>query len=443
VALAFRQPGQIDALLATISAQLSPEQQQGLNAITYREGNDIVVFGSNPNMSQSVAAALAQGPEGLGLSPRSGAFLTGHIDVAAILDQATASGDLMPDERQGLSDAGLANVSAVDFTGRFEGEGLAGEATVSFDGPRTGVASFLGPDRQFGFVGLAPASTLLALGLAMAPPSEILSWVEQRVQIDPDPMARQNFEAGLAEFQTETGLDLRTQVLPAFGQEIALVVGGATGMSADAALLLEVRDQATIQQLIDTLIEKANTEAAAGLPPGQPAPPPIVTAMPMTEGSVSYTALTIQGLPMQLCYAFLGDHLVVATSQNEMRAIAQVRSGAGGLAQAPGFTEAAGALAPQASLMSYSDNRALVTTLSGALVPLLMMSGAADPQMQTLLMQLPALAQHMGVKAGTISAEPDQLTLRGHNTSGAEAIAVLMLAVTALDSRAMDTPPGS
>ncbi|MBN1476629.1 hypothetical protein JXA47_07750, partial [Candidatus Sumerlaeota bacterium] len=107
-----------------------------------------------------------------------------------------------------------------------------------------------------------------------------------------------------------------------------------------------------------------------------------------------------------------------------------------GLVSTPGFQAVASELAPQAALYTFSDNRRSAQTMSQAMMPLMMMSGAgASPGVMQMLQQLPALAQHMGQKGAHLIVEPARLALHSHNTSGAEAIVALMIATAAINDQ--------
>lgn len=436
--LGIHQPGQIDALMQDLMASLDAEGQQMLQAVAYREGSDVVVFGTNPNRSQQLAQAITAGRVAAPAAP--GACLSAQVDVARILGDVQAADQLPPDAAAGMAAVGLPAVQTVDVTAGFRNRGLATEWNAVFRGPRGGFLSLIGPDRPIGAADLLPANTLIAAAFELAPAEQIFAWIEGMIPAD-DPLARQNFEAGLAEFQQETGIDVRTQLLPALGQEVALAFGGAMGLSVDAALMLEVRDQATVQRLIDAVITGVNEDLTPPPTAGQPAPGPAIVPTPVTSGNLTYSVIAIPGLPLQVCYAFAGDHLVVTTSQSQMQAVAGAVDGQT-LATSAAFQEVAGEAPAQASMLTFANTRALVSTVSQMISPLMMMAGAAaDPGTQSLLAQLPSLSQHMGAKVGSLIAQPDRLTLRSYNSSGAEAVVVLMAAITASQAHLAPPPP--
>jgi hypothetical protein len=461
-ALGIRQPGQIDALLQTINSNLDPMHQQQLQSVTVRQG-DVVVFGDNTStLSNQLAGLMATGGAAqLGLNEPAGSFLSGRLDFAPIYQQMTASGQTSPQEMGVINDLGLGNLQTLQFAAGFQNQGLVADAAVDFSSPRVGLMALLGPNRPSTILSLAPPNTVSACALNIAPPTQILDWIQSMITAQGGPMAAQNFQSGLAQFQQQTGFDLRNQVLASLGQEFGVVIGASAappqgaqpGMAAptsiEAALFAEATDQQTIQQFIAALIQMANRAMAPPQPtqPGQPAPPPpppMINPITAQAGDVTYQALPlpIPMMPIQLCYGFVGNHLVITTSQSMMNSVAQARGGQN-LLQSPGYQAVAGTMAPEAALFGYGDNRQGCTTMLQAMTPLMMMSGAGrNPEVMQLTQQLGALAQYMGQKGSTITVQPTRLVMHSYNTSGAEAIVVAMAVTSAISAKlAQQMPP--
>lgn len=458
VAIAVHQPGQIDALMATISAQLSPEQQAQLQSVTLRQG-DTVVFGSAPTLNAQLAGAMeGGGPAALGLNAVPGAFLLGRLDFAPIYQMMQMPGGVSASEMAVINSLGFGNFQTVQLAMAFQDGGITGDAAIDFSGPRTGLVGLIGPNGPSGVMRLAPANAVTATGLRFAPPPQILDWIQQMVTQHGGATAAQEFQSGLAEFQTQTGFDLRTQLLPALGQEFGLIIGGAPTaagqpgappppMSLDAALLLEVTDPATINQFIAAMIQKANA-AMAPVPqpaqPGQPAPPPpppMINPVTASAGGVSYQVVAIPGMPFQICYGIVGSHLVIASTQTMMNALCETSAGGPSLAQSPGYQAMAAHVAPQAAMVSYSDNQRSASTMGQMLMPIMMMTGQMDPAAMQMLSQLPQYAQYMGTKVSAMTAEPSRLLVHSHDSSGAEIIVGAIILTTAAEAAMQRAEP--
>jgi hypothetical protein len=420
-ALAIRQPGQIDSLLALITGNLGSAEQEMVQQWMLRQG-DVLAFGNDPALSAHLISALEQGAEGLGLETPPGSFLAGRLDVSRILQGADPY--MEPEAKSVLQDLGLGNLTALTFNSGFEGTGLAGDCVIDFDGPRTGMMSFIGPDRAFGVLGLLPPNAMSAAAVNIAPPVEIYDWIAALVKSHGGPAAAQEFDEGEQGFQTTTGLAPR-QVMSAFGQEHALVFGGMTGMSMDIALISEVRDRATVEQLIANLIQSLNeTMTAQGMM--------AISPVPMTVGDITYTSLMVPGMPFQLCHVFIGDHLVVATSQNQMTAICEAVGSGQSLTGSSAYAEVAAQMRSPAALFSFQNNRQSAQSISQALLPIMALAGQQmPPEAFQLMSQLPALAEHMGSKGSTLSASPTRLSIHSYQSSGAEAIIAAMVLTTA------------
>jgi Protein of unknown function (DUF3352) len=436
VALGFHQPGQIAALLAEMQSQMTPADFAEMQTQMLQPDEDRLVFGNSPALSQAMADALPGGPEALGLQAAPGSFLSGSINLGQLLGVAQAQGDISPEDRMIMDELGLLNIDAIAFSSGFRGRGLASDAEVTFSGARQGLFTLVGENRSFGLTGLLPTNTLSMAALSLPPMTELWAWTESMIVRHGGPTAQQDLDTGLMQFQAATGLDLRTQVLPAIGQEFAFALGGATGMSLDAALIAEVNDPTVINQLITAVINTANMAMMGNAQPGAPEQI-MIQPMAMSDGGIDYQMVTLpMPVPVQICYGIIGNHLVVTTTQAEMRAVILAQSSGQGLVSTPGFQAVASELAPQAALYTYSDSRQSAQTVSQAMMPLMMMSGAGmSPEMMQVLQQLPALAQHMGQKGSHLIVEPSRLAIHSHNTSGAEAVVAAMVFVAIMNDQ--------
>jgi hypothetical protein len=420
VSIAFKQPGQIDSLMALIQSRLSPEQNQQLQALTIRQG-DVVAFGTDGTLSSQLIAGLTAGDIGLPMAP--GSFVTGKIDAASLIRQGMAQSP--PDALAAFEDLGLRNISAIDFHSGFEGRGLTSSIDMQFDGPRTGLMSLIGSDTTHGALSLTPANTQQVVSVSTLPLTEIWTWVSSMVVKHGGPSAAQDLQEGEATFQQRIGMSLRDQVLPAFGDEQALVIGGVMGMSVNAALISEVTDTAAVQQFLQSAVQAINQDMSAqGMS---------LTSMPITSGDVTYQMIAMPGMPFQICYGIIGDRLVTATSQLQMNAIAQAAASGQNITTTPGYQQVASQMPAQSALFSYQDNANTVQSLSQSLLPMMSMAaGEMPPEVFTLMSQLPSLAPHMGVQTSTLSASPTRLSVNSHLTSGAEMIVSAMAIVTGL-----------
>ncbi len=444
IALGIRQPGQMDALLDLIASHLTSEEQASLEATMLRVG-DTVAFGNDNALNQHVTTALAEGATGLGLSTSPGSFINGRIDIAAIL--GFAGEEMDPQERAVLEDIGLSNVTALEFSSRFHGEGLVADAALDFNGPRTGLMNLIGEPRALGLLDLLPPDAMSATGMCFPPLTEIFDWIQSMVERHGGPTALQDFQAGQMAFQGMTGVDLRTQLLPALGQEGGLVIGGPGGMGAEGAVIIEVRDRTVTDQFINAAVQMANMTLGMQMmtaEPGQTPPAQFIQPATVTHGDITYTTLMVPGIPIQICHGYVGDHLVIATSQTQMNAICDAVSTGQTLTSTPDFSAVAAEMPAEASLVSYSDNRQSMQGVAQVLMPMMLMAGGdVPPEAMQLLGQLQALAPHMGHKGTVLTAEPTRLTIHTFNTSGAEMIAGLMALSVVMEANqaAPSAPP--
>lgn len=427
-AFGLSQPGQLDTTLSEMAAAMGPQGQQQIDQMIVREG-DIAVFADEPSLGQQMLQRLAGGASGLGLEARPGAVATAMLHMQPILTGSTISAS----DREDMTAAGIMSLYGIGLSVGFGGGSIVSDLTVEFSGQPQGVFTLLGSPRPFSAVNVIPADSIGAVGLQTVPPPQIYDWIESMVRSQSSPNDQQDFQNGVNEFRTATGLDLRTQVFGAFTGELALAFGGMTGPAIDAALFAGVSDQATVERLIEFLLQIASQQQPSS-PTGEPAPP--LAPVAMTAGSWPYRMLTVPGLPFPLCWGFAGGHLVVGTSANQMMAVANTQT-SGGLTSSPGFQRVASQMSPSCSAFVYTDRQRLVQLGLSAASGGLSFMGIVPQQVSSVLAQFQALVPRLGHQGATLVPESTRFTLHSVNTSGGEYLLGPMLAVS------MQAPPPS
>lgn len=403
----FLQAGGTQALRAWIqgTAPLMPPES------VLDQGNTLV-FGEDAALRQMIAGRLPQGPAAFSLEPASDAFLALRVNLGAILADIAESSALAG-RPSPAAQLGFGNAHALAASIAFDGPGMRSQGRLDFNGPRTGIPSFLGPDAPFAFLDLAPQTTRSFAGLHITPPAQIAAWIDQT-------FGPQVLQGPAQAVQNVLQLDLREQLLPAIGGEIAYVSTAEPGpLGAGMALILAANDPATLERFASAAaLMAASSLQAPFATPGQPAQtaPPQIT--PVTQGSVTYSTVPIMG--QSVCFGTVRGHFVLASSQTLMNSIIATGDGGANVRQSEAWQAMSAGLAESGAMIRLTDMRP--DPSSGAMLAqmLPMMAMGAPPEAQPLFAALPAVLQHLGQSASVVTAAPESIAFEGHSNSAIE-----------------------
>ncbi|MBN1476630.1 type II secretion system protein GspG [Candidatus Sumerlaeota bacterium] len=424
VALAFRQSAGAEAVLGTITSMIpDPSAQQELRSMALTQG-DILVFSDTPTLAQLVADRLPQGPGGFSIEPQANAFINGRVNLGFLVSQL---GTLSGDQSTGMVMAalGLGNLRALDMSSGFEGTGLESDGALTFHGNRAGLMSILGPNGEFGVLDLTPAGCPGVAAMRIMPPAQIWDWAQQMAMQMGGPQAAQSFQQMGQMAQMQIGMDLRNQVLPAIGGEIAVLTGTpANPMVPEMAFVIESNDDATLNQLVQSVVQMAQMMMGGMMmSPGQQpmAPPP---PQQVTQSGVTYTAVSLMG--QELCWGFLQGHLVISSSRGLMNSICDASATGQTIRQAPGFQAIASQIALDGAMFSYSDSTAMqeMGNQMVAGMAMGMQMGGADPQVMQMMNAIPVALQYLGQSGSSVRVSDDRIDFHSHSTSGVEPLIV-------------------
>lgn len=152
--------------------------------------------------------------------------------------------------------SGFSDVDVLLIERRHHDELAQTAATLTFTGPRHGLAAWLAAPAPMGALDFVSQDATLVTAFVVRDPVLLLD--------DLFAMAgREDVEDGLVRLEEETGLDLRTDILAPIGGEMAMALDGPTLPRPSWKLIVEVYDEARLQQTIEVLVARANEEAAA------------------------------------------------------------------------------------------------------------------------------------------------------------------------------------
>jgi hypothetical protein len=257
---------------------------------------------------------------------------------------------------QAMASASNANASNVQyFMVQQTGNAGAAEtrAAVIFNGPRSGVASWLAAPAPLGALDFISPQATLAWAAAVKQPTAIIDEIMTMQQANPA------FAQHLADIQALIGVDLRNDLAAALGGEVAMAQDGPLLPLPSWKIAVEVYDPVKLQSTIQKLLDAANSAASLK---GSPA---VQLQQSTANGRTYYTFSSPSATPfMQLCYTYTGGYLLAGSSQALLDTAIQNQASGYTLPRSATFT----ALIPHDQYANFS---AAIYYNASALAPLL------------------------------------------------------------------------
>ena len=180
-----------------------------------------------------------------------GAELLAAVDLAAFLD-GLDDGDEDDEDAEAFAFTGLDKVQDLVVSRTQDGDRADVTATLSFDGERSGVISWLAEPGANGALDFfSPDASFVSAGVIEDPLSiydQIVDVLEE-AGVDPD--------EALAEIEAELGLSVRNDFLVHLGGEYAVGIDGPVLPSPAWLAVASVYNADALQTSIETLVEKA------------------------------------------------------------------------------------------------------------------------------------------------------------------------------------------
>ena len=184
-------------------------------------------------------------------------------------------------------------------------------ATLSFDGSRQGMASWLAqpaPVASLDF--FSPDTTFVGAGLSRDPADLFDEMFGLLLAADPE--ARSSFD----EIEAETGIRVREDLLASLGGEIAFGIDGPALPTPSWKVAVEVYDESTLQYVLETIVQSANSKMAEEGVEGQ------IEIDRDSSGNRTYYQVSGNvaqsdqlGLGAELHYTFDGGYMIAGPSR--------------------------------------------------------------------------------------------------------------------------------
>ena len=343
---------------------LAETKREGLADFVKREGlplqiearNGLVAFSPSREALTAFAPLLDTASGGFDTTPFYARIAESYRDGAGLLLCADLS-------RLGASHQPLAGARYFIAEEKEVNSKLEARASVGFDGPRTGIASWLASPSPMGSLEYVSPDATLVAGFVVKNPVAI---VDETLLLQQRSLA--DAQKTLAEAQQQTGIDVRNDLAGSLGSEFSVSLDGAAIPVPSWKLVVEVYDPARFQATLQKVVDAYNREAASrgGVP--------IRTSQEVAEGRTYY--MVAWGNPNPLTeahYTFSDGYLIAAPSRALIGKALQVKTSGTSITHSTRFVT----MVPRDRNMNFSaliyqnlgTTLAPITGLLGSFIP--------------------------------------------------------------------------
>ncbi|MBV9146112.1 MAG: FecR domain-containing protein [Acidobacteria bacterium] len=226
-----------------------------------------------------------------------------------------------------LESSGFANVKYLIAQRKDFSNGKASNtAELSFNGPRSGVASWLAAPAPIGALGFISPNASAVGALVSKNPALM---VDDLTQIMNAGGSRSN---SLERSRAELNIDLRNDLAASLGGEAALALDGPILPTPSWKLVVEVYDPSRLEYSIEHLVDAVNRNAAEHNRPG------LKLDKQQVSGSTYYTISSSDArMPVEVHYTFNDGYLIAAPSQALVQDAIRTHGGGDSILQSTKF----------------------------------------------------------------------------------------------------------
>ena len=204
-----------------------------------------------------------------------------------------------------LEYSGFKNVQYLIAQRKDAGGKASNTAELSFNGPRTGVASWLAAPASIGALGFITPNAAAAAAFVSKSPALMADDVLQLIGTG-GPQAAEH----LQEVQTELNIDLRNDLAASLGGEAALALDGPLLPTPSWKLIVEVYDPSRLEYSLENILAAVNRKAAQHGNAG------LKLEKQQVSGSTFYVVSSLDPrVPLEVHYTFADGYLVAGPTQ--------------------------------------------------------------------------------------------------------------------------------
>jgi hypothetical protein len=254
-------------------------------------------------------------------SYRDGAGLLFAADLGAIASRAATNepkGQAVM-QQLGASDARYLVVEQEQLD-----DSTQNRATVSFAGPRTGVASWLAAPAPMGALDFVTPSASFAAAFVVKQPALVLDDLLRLIEtLNP------GLRLELAQLEARTGVQLRADIAATLGNDLVAAIDGPLLPVPSWKLVMEVQDPGRLAHSLERLVGELNRAASTAGRPGLKWDRKD-TASGLKSAAIASSdtfTLSAPGTPFEAHLVFVDGYLVVASNQQMLQRAVRARQG--------------------------------------------------------------------------------------------------------------------
>lgn len=255
-----------------------------------------------------------------------GAKFLGGVDLQRLLDLQKSSAEFDAETKSALRLTGLGNAQFLMVHHGQDSSDTNFSAELIFNGERSGIMSLLAEPAPMGSLDFFSINTAFVSAFILKSPELIL---EEIKQVSGESWDSLSSESGLA-------VEISEDLLASFGGEVAFGLDGPALPTPSWKIVLEVNDEALLQETITRIINIANNQHSES--DSGSASHLVITPMEMGGHNVYQIALSIKpnineaknNIEVSINYAYIDGYLIAAPNAAFLeRAINQYQSGIG------------------------------------------------------------------------------------------------------------------
>jgi hypothetical protein len=240
---------------------------------------------------------------------------------------------------------------------------MEARAVLGFDGPRTGIASWLAAPAPMGALDYVSPEATIVTAFVIKSPAAI---------IDEAVSARQftAIDAGkaLADAQQQTGIDLRNDLAAALGGEFSLSLDGSAIPVPSWKLVMETYDPAKVQSTLLKIVDAYNRETVKA------GNQPVRASQEIVEGRIYYGLIGSGGPLTEAHYTFADGYLIAAPNRALLQRALQIKAAGTSITRSSAFTS----MVPRDRYANFSA--VIYQNLGTTLAPIVGMLSGIIPQ---------------------------------------------------------------
>jgi hypothetical protein len=247
--------------------------------------------------------------------------------VAANLGQIVKSAHAQQEASQALRNSGFNDIRYLIATRGESASQGDNRITLEFDGQRHGMASWLAAPSPMGSLDYVSSNAGAAVSFVAKQPALMLDDIFSTIGAS-DP----NFKQGLADTNSELGLDLRNDLASALAGEVTLALDGPVLPTPSWKAVIEVNNSGALQVAIDKLVRTFNLRAQ------KENQPQLTLNQAQVGGRTLYMIESqIGGLAAEYDYTFADGYMIMAPSRALLLAALQTHASGNSLARSASF----------------------------------------------------------------------------------------------------------